>query len=631
MATMAKAKGSVVGAQRQKAVRLLQGGHLQEAAALLEQVCARRPQDGEAWLLRSMIHGMRGEYDGVLACAGRAVALEPTNARAHSHLGSALAALGRRAESLAALERARALAPDDPGVLSNLANGLYLAERVEEAEPLFRRALACKPDHLESNYGLGHCLSAMGLQDEAIASYQRAAKINANHYEVMYGLGNACLLTGRLEQAEWCLQRALRLNREAVEVYSGLAMIDRVLGRFDLALAHLDDALAVAPNHFLARIEQADLYQRKGERERAYALLRGVLDQEVITPSLVMTYALICRYVGDCAEVVELGERLLAQEGLGRGDRATVHFALGGVVNGMGRFDAAFDHYRQANDLTPHRFDRQAHTAEIDGLIHGYRRAALPGLARARNLSERPIFILGMPRSGTSLVEQIVASHPRVYGAGELADVTGMAGLLSARLGGPYYAHLDALTPALVDELAEAHLQRLAERSGGAARTTDKMPHNFLKLGLITQLFPGARVIHCTRDPRDTCLSIYFQQFNRTHTYSWELGDIAHFYNEYRRLMRHWEATLEIAMIEVNYERLVGDLAGETRRMVEFLGLDWDERCLRFYETERPVATASFDQVRQPLYTGSVGRWRNYERHLGPLLEGLGLAGGAGE
>ena len=157
------------------------------------------------------------------------------------------------------------------------------------------------------------------------------------------------------------------------------------------------------------------------------------------------------------------------------------------------------------------------------------------------------------------------------------------------------------------------------------------MPHNFLRLGLIYQLFPRARIIHCTRDPRDTCLSIYFQQFNRTHSYACELGDLAYYYREYERLMRHWAQVLGSSMLEVNYEALVGNLEGGVQRMLDFLGLEWDERCLRFHESERTVATASYDQVRQPLYTKSIARWKHYERHLGPLLEGLGLSGGTAD
>ncbi|HEX9755835.1 MAG TPA: sulfotransferase [Gemmatimonadales bacterium] len=623
---MAVPKGNVLLAKKRQAVELLRTGRLNDAGKLLEELCAKVPLDRDVWLLRSRIHGMQGEYQEVLECANRVIAIDPKNATGHSHLGSALAGLGRRAESLEALQRARELAPNDPSVLSNLGNALYLAERVEEAEGHFRRALEVAPQNLEAHYGLGHALVAMGLNDEAMLSYQRAAQLNPNSYEVLHGLGLACLHTGRLEQAESCFQRALRVATDPVEAHCELSRVARARGDYDAALTHLEDALHHDPDSVAILSDQADVYLRRGDREKAYGRIRELLDQEIVTALIVTVYASLCRYLGDCAEVVSLGERLLAEEALGRGDRIAVHFALGGGLDGMARYDEAFAHYRQGNDLTAHRFDRAGHSAKVDSLIAGYSAAVVAEMPRASNTSERPVFIVGMPRSGTSLAEQILASHPRVFGAGELADVEGMAAKVSAHLYGPYYHEPEAVEQSLLDELAEAHLRRLDELSGSADRVTDKMPQNFEHLGLIGQLFPGARVIHCTRDPRDTCLSIYFQRFIRTHSYSWDLGDLAFYFTEYRRLMRHWQGVAPVAMIEVNYETLVGDLEGETRRMLEFLGLEWDARCLAFHETERPVATASFDQVRQPLYTKSVGRWQRYKAHLGPLLEGLGLA-----
>jgi tetratricopeptide (TPR) repeat protein len=625
---MAAPKGSVLAVKKSNAVQLLRAGKLDEAEALLQQVCAKRPDDQDAWMLRSTIHGMRGQHDRVLECSGRVMAMNPDNTWALSHQGSALAALGRRDESIEVLKKARDLIPDDPAVLSNLGNALYLAERVEEAEPCFRRALEINPRHLESHYGLGHVLSALGLSDEAIVSYHRAAQLDPNRYPVLFGLGTAYLNTGRLDDAKAFLQRALRVAENPLEALIFLSRVERVTGQYEEALVHLQEALRRDPDSVAAAAEQAEIYQRQGDREKAHELIREMVDQEIVAPIIIAVYSYICRYFDECDEVVRLGERLLTEKGLGRGDRAAVHFALGDVLNGMGDYDGAFSHYRQGNELTPHRFDRAADTREVDGLIAGYSRAAMPGLPRARNASELPVFIVGMPRSGTSLVEQILASHSRVHGAGELADITGLAHHLGLRFQAPYYERLGSVDGALLDEFAEGHLHHLKALGGEADRVTDKMPHNFRHLGLIGQLFPRARVIHCTRDPRDTCLSIYFQRFSGSHSYAWELGDLAYYYNDYQRLMRHWQQVLEIEMIEVNYERLVGDLEREARRMIEFVGLEWDERCLAFHETQRPVATASFDQVRQPLYTSSIARWRQYERHLGPLIEGLALPEG---
>jgi hypothetical protein len=233
-----------------------------------------------------------------------------------------------------------------------------------------------------------------------------------------------------------------------------------------------------------------------------------------------------------------------------------------------------------------------------------------------------------MPRSGTTLVEAILASHPQVHGAGELDDVFLMRQELHAAsdAGKPYPYCLESVSAQTLDQVAGRHLARLEALAPGAARVTDKMPQNFLNLGMIDLLFPGARVIHCARSPLDTCLSIYFQQFMQHHVYASDLENIGLYYREYRRLMHHWRAALRIPMIEVNYEDLTEHPEASIRRLLDFCGLPWDDRCLRHHETGRVAKTFSYSQVRQPIYQTSVARWKRYEKHLDPLIRTLGDA-----
>jgi hypothetical protein len=229
-----------------------------------------------------------------------------------------------------------------------------------------------------------------------------------------------------------------------------------------------------------------------------------------------------------------------------------------------------------------------------------------------------------MPRSGTSLVEQILSTHPGVYGAGELTAIDQFARHLGDATGDAYPQSALHLDQATIDAAARQYLAALQDLAPSAIRVTDKMPGNFLHLGLIQLLFPGARVIHCRRDPLDTCLSCYFQQFNQGQTFSYDLSDLGHHYRQYQRLMRHWQSVISLPMLDVHYEDLVADQEAMSRKMLEFCGLDWTDECMRFYESKRYVATASYDQVRQPIYHKSVGRWRHYERYLGPLKTALG-------
>jgi len=613
---------------KKQAIEMIQAGKLDAAEQLLVKVCERCPADIEGWLLRSAIHGQRREHDAVMACSRRIIAVNPRHPRAYSNLGAALAGLGRNDEAIEALRTALELNPEDPATLNNLGNTLYLSERVEEAETYFRRALEIDPSHARSLYGLGHVLADMGYPEEAVRCYQKAVQIMPEIYEAWLGLGKACMNMGRHEMATDCFRRAMALTDNPVEPLCCMARVDQFMGRYDEGLGHLAKALQVSPGNLMVEADRLMMLYRKGDTEAAYDLLQELLQKGLASIPLLGVYSEICRKLGSCGDVIRVGRALLEEKQIGRVDRGYIYFAMAEAYKSMQEYDEAFLHFKQGNDSMPHRFDHQAFTGEIDRLISAYSADAIAMLPCAANNSERPVFIVGMPRSGTSLTEQILSMHPRVFGGGERNDINDIAGKLSARLGREYTDCIQLIPQPLLNEMANGYLRKLDELSATADRVIDKMPHNFLRLGLIAQLFPGARIIHCTRDPRDTCLSIYFQRFNRTHSYACELGDLAYYYLEYQRLMKHWERVLDIGILEVNYETLVGDLEGGVRRMLDFLGLEWDERCLRFHESDRAVATASYDQVRQPLYTKSIARWKRYERHLGPLLEGLGLKKG---
>jgi hypothetical protein len=293
------------------------------------------------------------------------------------------------------------------------------------------------------------------------------------------------------------------------------------------------------------------------------------------------------------------------------------------------RFDDAFEHFRQANELSGAAFDSKRGVAATDRLIDTFSADFLAGRSGFGDPSERPIFIVGMPRSGTTLTEQIVASHPKICGAGELETMFHMVDAVPGLAGANkrYPECVRDLTQASARDLARRYLVELNRYSRTAVRITDKMPHNFDKLGLISLMFPRARIIHCRRDPIDTCLSCFMHEFHKQHTYNCDLASLGLYYREYERLMAHWRTALPIALFELRYEDLVADQEAVSRALIEFCGLPWDDRCLEFHRADRSVQTPSAWQVRQPIYTKSVERWRKYQRHLGPLIEVLGQNG----
>ena len=325
-------------------------------------------------------------------------------------------------------------------------------------------------------------------------------------------------------------------------------------------------------------------------------------------------------------------DAILTSPGHSIPDRIASGFALARLLDTAGRYDEAFAYLAAANVL--HRrqravlgecFDPVAFQREVGGLIEVFAPELFPAVAGWGNPSQLPVFIVGMPRSGTSLVEQIAASHSRVFGAGERDEITRLAAALTAHGGNRPVAQWDAN---FARQLADAQIANLQKLGGGAARVIDKMPDNVLFLGMIAALFPAARVILCQRDPRDTCLSCYFQRFEQGHEFAYDLEDCGRRFLHVDRLATHWLSVLPIEMLVIDYEELVEDLEGQGRRLIEFLGLDWEPAYLEFHKTQRPVFSGSYWQVRQPLYSSSVGRWRKYEKHLGPLLEVLAEVSG---
>jgi hypothetical protein len=296
----------------------------------------------------------------------------------------------------------------------------------------------------------------------------------------------------------------------------------------------------------------------------------------------------------------------------------SLRYGLGKYFDDLGQYDAAFGSYRQANELTKHYgndYDRAGMIERVDRIINGFDAESIHRYQSMGDPSERPVFIVGMPRSGTSLTEQILSSHPAVFGAGELRFwQTAFSAYEAAELQDRSGSHL-------IPSMARSYLDRLTALSADALRVVDKMPQNFMNIGLICAAFPNARIIHVKRNPIDTCLSIYFQYFSHLHPYANDLDNLTHFYGEYLRLMDHWRATIPTtALLEVPYEGLIEDQEDWSRRMLDFIDLPWDSRCLDFHQTDRTVITMSKWRVRQKIHRASAGRWRHYEQHVGPLL-----------
>jgi tetratricopeptide (TPR) repeat protein len=491
---------------------------------------------------------------------------------------------GKYDEAVHLLEQALAIDHRNADAYANLGSALCRLGRFGEAEQALRAAIEIKPKHPAALLNLGTLLRDRGQFAASETALQQAVKQDPGNTSALVSLGMTFGMRDRLSEAEEYVDKALRLKPRDAAALCARGWIASIQGRFDEAEKLYRAALEANPRHPGA---WALLASRKRMSAADKDWLTGV-------------------------------ERTLA-DGVGPAEEAKLRFAMGKYFDDLGDFRAAFEQYQHANALqkllgVP--YDRAARAKFIENVIGGYTRQYLEQSVHGASDSERPVIVTGMMRSGTSLVEQIVASHPQAVGAGELDFWNTTARRQQENL------QRELQEGTLARKLTHSYLKVLERHSADAVRVVDKSTFNTDHLGLIHSVFPRARLIYVRRDPVDTCLSCYFQDFANAANFTMDLSDLAHYYSEHHRVVAHWRSVLPAgSLLEVPYAELVGDPEPWTRKIVEFIGLEWDPRCLEFYKTERRVLTASNWQVRQRVYSSSVGRWRNYQKFIGPLLK----------
>jgi tetratricopeptide (TPR) repeat protein len=574
-------------------------GRHQRAIQLIRRALAIAPEFPAALANLGNALNALGKRTQAVDAYARAIALKPDYAIAHCNLATVQIAQGSLAAALASAERAIALAPNLLEAHLNRADALARLRRFEDAEATLRHAVAVTPERAMSHSRLGAVLAESGRFEEAIACHQRAIDWQPNDASLHCALGRTLSQAQDIKASEASLRRALSLDRNFAPAWHWLGETLLAAGRLEEAVSCLRRAIAIDPDFAAAHETLAYC----GQRANAAQLRR--VDALVADP-----------------------DRILPE-------RVAAGFAAGRFLDNAGQYEEAFPYLATANALQRQQlaeagesFDAVAFGHEIDNLIARCPSTLFTAAAEWGNRSELPVFIVGVPRSGTSLVEQIVASHTHAFGGGERKDIAHISDVIRN------YNHARPIEEWDVDfarRLADDHITKLKRLAPEALRITDKMPDNVLHLGTIAVLFPMARVIFCRRNICDTCLSLYFQRFEEGNAFSYDLADCARRFLEIERLAGHWRQVLPIRMLTVNYEAVVADPVGEGRRMIEFLGLEWEPGCREFHRTERPILSASVWQVRQPVFTRSVGRWRHYARHLQPLFATVPAGACAGE
>jgi tetratricopeptide (TPR) repeat protein len=542
----------------------------------------------------------QGEIDVALRHSREAVRLRPTLAEAHINLGNVLRAKGQLTDARAAYAEALRLQPDQGMALNNMGQALQEEGKLDDAVTWYRQALALDPQSSRVHANLASALEEQEEFDEAAAVYETAVNLDPENAAVHNHLGFVRRELGQHEPALASYHEALRLQPDFPEALQNLGLLLEELGRLPQAEAAIRKAITLQPSF-------------AGGHSALATLLRNRLPD---------------------ADFVAL-RQLLNSLQLHEEGRAALHFGAAQVLDGRNDFAGASEHLCRGNALTLELLRRRsrdyspaAHTRQIDRLMAAFTPEFFERVRDFGVESERPVFIVGLPRSGTTLLEQVLASHTHVHGAGELGVMMKNLARLPLDLGCdlPLPDCLQRLDQATVQRGAQRYLDYISDLNPHAPRVVDKMPDNYLAVGLIATLFPRARIIYARRDLRDVAVSCWMTNFRHLH-WSFDPEYIATRLNEHVRIMDHWRRVLPVPMLEVNYANTVADLEGMARRMVDFCGLEWESACLSFHELQRPVRTASVTQVRQPIYKRSVARWKNYEPYLASLFRLLPAAG----
>jgi tetratricopeptide (TPR) repeat protein len=599
-------------------------GRISEAERLYRQVLAVNPKHADALHLLGVISQQGGRNDVALDLIGKAIALNDRVADYHCNIGSAHCGLGRWEEGIAHYNRAIALDPRHALTYNNLGNALIDHGKPAEGEARLRRALEIKPDYHEAHYNLGNALAAQGRLDEAVKHYRHAIALAPHFANAHNNLATTLEKQGRSQEAAAEFARVLEINPQHVSAHYNLGNLLRAKGDYDVAIVHYKQALASSPGFADAWNNMGVALAERGDLEAAREAYRKSVEADPTRAAYHRNLASHKRFEPGDPQLAVIEELARNPQRVPEGERIDLQFALGKAYADLKQHERSFGHLLAGNALKRAQiaYDESAAMAYMGRIRATFPAELMRAKAGAGDPSAVPVFIVGMPRSGTTLIEQIIASHPKAAGAGELLDldniarsvpgfpeaISGVSGEDLRALGARYVAAIRPIAPA-------------------AERLADKMPWNFHFCGLIHLALPNARIIHARRDAIDTCLSCFSILFDGdSNVYTYDLGELGRFYRAYESLMAHWRAVLPPeVMLEVQYEDVVADLEAQARRIVAHCGLDWDDACLAFHKTRRPVRTSSIAQVRQPIYNSSVGRWRPYGKQLRPLFDGLGV------
>jgi len=642
----------------QNAQALFNNRNYHKAVIIFESIRKKHTRNPDYWLLLGACYANLGNYIKAEKSFLKTLKISPQSFQTWSNLGLAHLRQNKYKPAIQAFKKSIMINPDHVDALCNLA-----LTYVQLGEPDKGLNYCKKSINLNNNNYLAHNILGLCYQgsnkNKAIASFNTAIELNKYHYDAYHNLIDTYKLYEDNSKALDLIISILPLFKDNVLLYLSLGKEYEKQKELDKAQKAYTDGLAKEPDNTELLTSSGRVYisnddlengmlqltkalthnptrsetileifryhTLKRDYKNAYNLLHGILNKKKNTePGILLAYANACKFYDKPDEGIKALNRII-KTNPNNETIINTKYSLGDAYDKLGDYDKAFKNYDDANKLSYNVSDINYYVETMSSIIETLDYSTLSSLPSSDITAETPVFITGMPRAGTTLVEQILSSHPDIYGAGEITNLWSIGNSISGEMNLVNYTRsLVSITVKNINEYAHNYISDINKLSTNALRCTDKLPHNFFHIGLIILLFPNSKIIHCTRNPFDTCLSIYFKQFNENHLYARNLKELAVFYNKHTELMRHWLESCNIDIHMINYEDLISKPEEHIKQLINFVDIEWNDACLKHHKSERTIMTPSHDQASKPIYTSSVNRWKNYREHLDPLIEILG-------
>ena len=571
--------------QLQKANQLLQNNDIQASKRIYLEINRISPCLESIYSL-GLIYGMESDYVKAEKQFKQSLKYNDTSDVIWNNLGIAQMHQGKSAESIKSLKRSISFNPDNNNAKNSLGN-------------------------LHQN--LGDTRSAEKL-------YLDAYHKDSDNHVTLNNLASIYIEKCEYTKATPLLNRAILINPGYISSHYNLGSIHQSLGDYQAAITCYKRAEAIDPAATKPKTAMASCYELMGEYENALKYLEPLIDKPIPEADTALTYGKVCHRMNRYDDGIKIINNSLKNKSLTALEKQELHYSIADLYDKKSEYGMAYQHYKSANNIQKNKIKQDNIFSSIENYYKTPENKQQPC---SNNESDRPIFILGMPRSGTSLIEQILSSHSKVYGAGELPHIIDISNEISNITRKPYPEYFDEINISQLNSFSEKYLSIIEHDSSGYQYCTDKMPHNFLYIGLIKSLFRNCKIIHCIRNPMDVCLSIYFHNFNSNHPYSNSLGDLGNYYNNYREIMSLWKEKYCDDIFNIEYESLIDNPESEIRSLLDYIGLEWEDSCLYFYKNKRIVSTPSYHQVNKPLYKTSSNRWKNYSDYIAPLKKAI--------